>query len=452
MKNGGENIGGSNPLPEQQVDQWQFRTADQDRGAAIIENEDKEFKRTRTESYLESEQGRNEQGLEAEFDKMTAMLDESVAAGIITAEQRDQILEFQMNKTIEKIDENRSDYESTKKKELFGQMAGVLQSSAENASGNEITEEGSQSTDTTEQLENQTPNKETTAKEGMDGETFQVGYGMSKEAEFKRLTGEDWPGVKYVAESYGADEGYDDPMETWIIRERSEKAATPSNTSDQPTTPTATSNEQQTSTPAAREKADFEELEEILGEQTQDFNPEEGTKGESNEKAEELAREEMAKLLEEENKKLFREEASKLFLEQARELDEKGQDADVEKMKQAQPLIDQEAERIKTLLQEQYGYTIETEPDESTRVLEEFRQRIKSDNIGGTGGEGILMETAPLTLVTASKYNNYWNRLDDTEKGRVISVLQELEVKGLPNGRGLRAWLRGQPGNVLSAV
>ena len=40
--------------------------------------------------------------------------------------------------------------------------------------------------------------------------TFQVAPGTTKEAEFKRLTGEDWPGEKYYAETSGVDDdGYD---------------------------------------------------------------------------------------------------------------------------------------------------------------------------------------------------------------------------------------------------
>lgn len=51
--------------------------------------------------------------------------------------------------------------------------------------------------------------------------TFQVAPGTTKEAEFKRLTGEDWPGEKYYAETSGVDDdGYDYPIETWTIRER----------------------------------------------------------------------------------------------------------------------------------------------------------------------------------------------------------------------------------------
>ena len=50
---------------------------------------------------------------------------------------------------------------------------------------------------------------------------FQVAPGISKEAEFKRLTGEDWPGVNWIAESSGVDDdGYDQPIETWTVRRR----------------------------------------------------------------------------------------------------------------------------------------------------------------------------------------------------------------------------------------
>ena len=49
---------------------------------------------------------------------------------------------------------------------------------------------------------------------------FQVVSGVSKEAEFKRLTGEDWPGENYYATCYGVDEGYDEPIENWTIYKR----------------------------------------------------------------------------------------------------------------------------------------------------------------------------------------------------------------------------------------
>ena len=59
---------------------------------------------------------------------------------------------------------------------------------------------------------------------------FQVASGTSKEAEFKRLTGEDWPGEKYYAVTYGVDEGYDEPIENWTIYKRSSKEQTPADT------------------------------------------------------------------------------------------------------------------------------------------------------------------------------------------------------------------------------
>ena len=50
--------------------------------------------------------------------------------------------------------------------------------------------------------------------------TFEVAPGISKEKEFKRLTGEEWPGINYIAESTSTeDDGYDVPIETWTIYE-----------------------------------------------------------------------------------------------------------------------------------------------------------------------------------------------------------------------------------------
>ena len=50
--------------------------------------------------------------------------------------------------------------------------------------------------------------------------TFQVGSGLSKEEEFKRLTGEEWPGQKYYAELNNVEEDYEEPIENWVIYKR----------------------------------------------------------------------------------------------------------------------------------------------------------------------------------------------------------------------------------------
>ena len=61
--------------------------------------------------------------------------------------------------------------------------------------------------------------------------TFQVAPGVTKEAEFKRLTGEDWPGVNYIAETSGvSDDGYDYPIEEWVIRKRTAEEKAPADT------------------------------------------------------------------------------------------------------------------------------------------------------------------------------------------------------------------------------
>ena len=79
-----------------------------------------------------------------------------------------------------------------------------------------------------EKTNNELPQKQNdqwdTLKNQPMSKTFQVAPGTTKEAEFKRLTGEDWPGKKYIAETSGADnfDGYDYPIETWTIRERTE--------------------------------------------------------------------------------------------------------------------------------------------------------------------------------------------------------------------------------------
>ena len=81
----------------------------------------------------------------------------------------------------------------------------------------------------------QTPEKKATEPEVFD--TFTVGYGMGdRDSQFKKLTGEDWPGVNYYAESNGTeDDGYDDPIETWTIYKRvQEQPSKTANTEPEP--------------------------------------------------------------------------------------------------------------------------------------------------------------------------------------------------------------------------
>lgn len=64
--------------------------------------------------------------------------------------------------------------------------------------------------------------------------TFQVGSGLSKEEEFKRLTGEEWPGQKYYAVPGDVAENYDEPIENWLIYERDTDIPNQPQTTDQP--------------------------------------------------------------------------------------------------------------------------------------------------------------------------------------------------------------------------
>ena len=80
---------------------------------------------------------------------------------------------------------------------------------------------------------NQAPsNKSESPAEDKEFGHFQVASGTSKEAEFKRLTGEDWPGVEYYATCYGVDEGYDEPIENWTIYKRSSNEQDPTDASE----------------------------------------------------------------------------------------------------------------------------------------------------------------------------------------------------------------------------
>ncbi|MBR3132112.1 hypothetical protein IKG33_01750 [Candidatus Saccharibacteria bacterium] len=102
------------------------RTAEDDRKAMIIENEDNELKRFRTKEYAESKYGKIEQELEAKFDKLSDNIDELFENGLLTREERNQKLDQAMSDFLEKVDLNRKEYEKKKKDELIGKLSGIL--------------------------------------------------------------------------------------------------------------------------------------------------------------------------------------------------------------------------------------------------------------------------------------------------------------------------------------
>ena len=105
------------------------------------------------------------------------------------------------------------------------QLEGRLRNIDERVKRGSMTEEQAQATkEKIEASASNTNQDQVSQSEASTGNkvfsTFQVASGTSKEAEFKRLTGEDWPGEKYYAVTYGVDEGYDEPIENWTIYER----------------------------------------------------------------------------------------------------------------------------------------------------------------------------------------------------------------------------------------
>ena len=139
---------------------------------------------------LDEERRRSQEQLEGRLRN----IDERVKRGSMTEEQAQATKEKMM--ALE-----RARLEAASKAELEANAKLEIEASASNTNQDQVS-----------QSEASTGNKVFS--------TFQVASGTSKEAEFKRLTGEDWPGEKYYAVTYGIDEGYDEPIENWTIYER----------------------------------------------------------------------------------------------------------------------------------------------------------------------------------------------------------------------------------------
>ena len=126
----------SKPEPESKQP---YRTAEQDRQAMVIENEDDPLKRVRTKEYLESDFGKAEQEIEDEFDKHVEKLYSLAEKGIISVEDRDARIEKATEENIRLIDSIRAKYEVAKKEEYIGRYIAVnqliAQKKAETAAG-----------------------------------------------------------------------------------------------------------------------------------------------------------------------------------------------------------------------------------------------------------------------------------------------------------------------------
>lgn len=118
----------STPEPESKSEpesEQPYRTAEQDRQAMVIENEDDMLKRTRTKEYLESDFGKEEQEVEAEFDRYVERLYSLAEKGIISVEDRDARIERATDENIKLIDSIRAKYEEAKKAELIDRFIAV---------------------------------------------------------------------------------------------------------------------------------------------------------------------------------------------------------------------------------------------------------------------------------------------------------------------------------------
>ena len=199
-----------------------------------------DFKRTK--EYENSIHGQKELAEEIALDespeaqliqKRLAQLEQDVRDGNISKEQAAAYRELYLEKyekmheaALGRIDDYRQDYIDSQvvgtPEEQAKYQAWLEQHDAENMQNLEARGASYQTTD--ENLEPapaQSEQSESATEVGEIVGTFQVAPGVSKEAEFKRLTGEDWPGVTYVAETDGVDDdGYDQPIENWVIRKR----------------------------------------------------------------------------------------------------------------------------------------------------------------------------------------------------------------------------------------
>ncbi|MBP5647813.1 hypothetical protein J6X04_00790 [Candidatus Saccharibacteria bacterium] len=196
--------------------------------------EQEELERQRQLEYERSEQGQQEAAAESNYDRLEAKLEQAVSEGRMTREHANRLLEKQMDKAIDAIDAARQDYSDRQtigpEEDQIKYNEWLSKHDAENLNNLEIT--GRQDAEAEErarleaeerarlEAEENTQSQPETTSGDKEFAKFQVASGVSKEAEFKRLTGEDWPGEKYYAVTAGADEGYDEPIENWTIYER----------------------------------------------------------------------------------------------------------------------------------------------------------------------------------------------------------------------------------------
>ena len=415
MKNGSsEKPNQPTPISEapEQSNPWQSlsRTADQDRGAMIIENEDEDYKRTRTQDYEESKQGQSELKLEAAFDKMAESVDAMVAEGKISSEARDELLEKQMGIVIDLIDEVRADYEAAKKEELI------------------------------DRLMQEDPSKVLQIIEQRKAARMEPASSGEGEAPTTATTtvGEQAPSSTQASAQQVAK-----------APKKAEPVATPS-TSSGPTT-------------VGREP-DFEPIRTVsTGESSQSGAAEITIEPISMSRIFEGP--EMEELQQQKREELLEQHVSDLILDNARELISK--DGELENKKIAKRVVGEEKDkldvRIAAIEEElaQHGWhdtAVQAQPAQTTRAngapeqqqgvysteshLAQLRDYITTNNIGGAWGSDILLDTAPLSETIKIRNSAWWRELSQSQREEVIKYLKDTEkIANLPYGKGVRDWL-----------
>lgn len=407
-------------------DKWQSlsRTADQDRGAMIIENEDEDYKRLRTDAYLESEQGQSELRLEKTFDRMAENLDAMVEAGEISSEARDKILDEQMTIVIDAIDEHRADFEEAKKKELISRLMGDYQAIAEKKKAEEKPEEPKPEEPKEAEPEapaKQQPSPSEGATSAASSENDQQDYTVSYNFGDLEWGNEGTRSTNKPASPEGAQGGTSqEPQASTEAQKGAQSTGEPAPVANPPIDPEVEKLQQQ-----EREKLLKQHISELLYENAQKLVGKDGETG---------------------NKKV----ASKYIGLELDELDAQIAEIDqilTEHGQQTSPTSTQApaqpASRVKYYQGNGLGATTTvSEKSPAGTSVDKLRQYIAENSIGGIGGAGILTETAPLSEITRAKYAIWWRNLSASQKDEVLKYLKDTKkISNLPYGRGFRDWL-----------
>lgn len=407
MMNGSEKLSQPNPVPEvpEQPNPWQdsIRTAEQDREAGIIENENEDYKRTRTQEYLQSEQGSAEQYMEDAFDEMAKSIDAMVAEGKISGEVRDELLEKQMNIVIKAIDELRDDYEISKEEEP--------------------------EPETDDQREPEAP-----------ADRAELGSRLAKDFELIRQ-------AKAAQEKEEPAPANEDEITIEATEEQSVPQA-----------------DIQNPIPAPESAQTTADTIENASENSQDDTTEDNVEPAPQPTPEPIPMErifngpEMEELQQQKREEILEQHVSDLVRDNARELI--GKDGELENKKIAKKVVSEEKDKLNAQIaaieqelaergwQEESAQPVavdtvpESEPSSAENSLEQLRNYIIENKIGGAWGSSILLDTAPMSDTVRTRNSAWWRELSQSEREEVVKYLKDTEeIAHLPYGKGVRDWL-----------